>query len=123
MRYLFTIDQQDNSVKFLTMDHGPFIYQDQTLDKINNAIEGYDFSGGPIPLSWLSFLAYGHVTTKNGNRLYLDKKLSKKIQKTKSAKYHQKLLRQFVLANNITLDQKLIDTSSKFKQCYYINQR
>lgn len=123
MRYLFTIDQQDNSVKFLTMDHGPFIYQDQTLEDINQAIEDYDFSDGPIPACWLSFLAYGYVTTKNGNRLYLDKKLSKKIQKTKSAKYHQKLLRQFVLANNITLDQKLIDTSSKFKQCYYINQR
>ena len=123
MRYLFTIDQQDNSVKFLTMDHGSFIYQDQTLEEINQAIEDYDFSDGPIPACWLSFLAYGYVTTKNGNRLYLDKKLSKKIQKTKSAKYHQKLLRQFVLANNIKLDQTLIDTSSKFKQCYYINQR
>ena len=105
------------------MDHGPFIYQDQTLEDINQAIDDYDFSNGPIPLSWLSFLAYGFVTTKNGNRLYLDDKLIKKIQKTKSAAYNQKLLRQFVLANNITLDQKLIDTSSKFKQCYYINQR
>lgn len=123
MRYLFTIDQQDNSVKFLTMDHGPFIYQDQTLEDINQAIEDYDFSDGPIPACWLSFLAYGYVTNKNGNRLYVDEKLSKTIQKTKSAKYHQKLLRQFVLANNITLDQTLIDTSSKFKQCYYINQR
>lgn len=123
MRYLFTIDQQDNSVKFLTMDHGPFIYQDQTLEDINQAIEDYDFSDGPIPACWLSFLAYGYVTNKNGNRLYVDDKLSKKIQKTKSAKDHQKLLRQFVLANNITLDQKLIDASSKFKQCYYINQR
>lgn len=123
MRYLFTIDQQDNSVKFLTMDHGQFIYQDQTLDEINKAIEDYDFGSGPIPSYWLSFLAYGHVTTNNGNRLYVDDKLSKKIQKTKSAKYHQKLLRQFVLANNITLDQTLIDTSRKFKQCYYINQR
>lgn len=123
MRYLFTIDQQDNSVKFLTMDHGSFIYQDQALEDINQAIDDYDFSNGPIPLSWLSFLAYGYVTTKNGNRLYADEKLSKKIQKAKSAAYHQKLLRQFVLANNITLDQKLIDTSSKFKQCYYINQR
>lgn len=123
MRYLFTIDQQDNSVKFLTMDHGPFIYQDQTLEDINQAIEDYDFSDGPIPACWLSFLAYGYVTNKNGNRLYVDEKLSKTIQKTKSAKYHQKLLRQFVLANNITLDQTLIDTSGKFKQCYYINQR
>lgn len=123
MRYLFTIDQQDNSVKFLTMDHGSFIYQDQTLEDINQAIEDYDFSDGPIPACWLSFLAYGYVTNKNGNRLYVDDKLSKTIQKTKSAKYHQKLLRQFVLANNITLDQKLIDASSKFKQCYYINQR
>lgn len=123
MRYLFTIDQQDNSVKFLTMDHGSFIYQDQTLEDINQAIEDYDFSDGPIPACWLSFLAYGYVTNKNGNRLYVDDKLSKKIQKTKSAKDHQKLLRQFVLANNITLDQKLIDASSKFKQCYYINQR
>lgn len=123
MRYLFTIDQQDNSVKFLTMDHGPFIYKDQPLEEINQAIEDYDFSDGPIPAYWLSFLAYGYVTNKNGNRLYVDDKLSKKIQKTKSAKYHQKLLRQFVLANHITLDQKLIDTSRKFKQCYYINQR
>lgn len=123
MRYLFTIDQQDNSVKFLTMDHGSFIYQDQTLEDINQAIEDYDFSDGPIPACWLSFLAYGYVTNKNGNRLYVDDKLSKKIQKTKSAKDHQKLLRQFVLAHNITLDQKLIDASSKFKQCYYINQR
>lgn len=123
MRYLFTIDQQDNSVKFLTMDHGSFIYQDQTLEDINQAIEDYDFSDGPIPAYWLSFLAYGYVTNKNGNRLYVDEKLIKKIKKTKSAKYHQKLLRQFVLANNITLDQTLIDTSSKFKQCYYINQR
>ena len=122
MRYLFTIDQQDNSVKFLTMDHGQLIYQDQTLEDINQDIDDYDFSDGPIP-SWLSFLAYGYVTNKNGNRLYVDEKLSKKIQKEKSAAYHQKLLRQFVLANNITLDQKLIDTSSKFKQCYYINQR
>lgn len=123
MRYLFTIDQQDNSVKFLTMDHGSFIYQDQTLEDINQAIEDYDFSDGPIPAYWLSFLAYGHVTTNNGNRLYVDDKLIKKIKKTKSAKYHQKLLHQFVLANHITLDQKLIDTSRKFKQCYYINQR
>lgn len=118
MRYLFTIDQQDNSVKFLTMDHGPFIYNDQPLEEINQAIEDYDFGSGPIPLYWLSFLAYGHVTTNNGNRLYVDDKLIKKIKKTKSAKYHQKLLHQFVLAHNITLDQKLIDTSSKFKQSY-----
>lgn len=114
MDYLFTIDKQDKSIKFVAGDVTIWNMHPDNINDIADWINWFDFTHDVRTFD--TTLAYGYVVDKHGNRIHLADKTLNQIEKSKMQR-QQNLLRKSIKEHNVHLDE-LVNNLAKFKQGY-----